>query len=387
MSDDDFYDDDGDYAFLDDFSYNEAVGRAILRPFLVLLTVIMQDDLAEHTMHSPVLVNYDPAWETASLLSDWEYYSEDYWDYDTLKKKRGKIGGRKPSENAREVKEEGSRKKRRKLEPINGIPEISLGNPILAPPVVVWKSKKEMLGPFEGSVMSAEQGQMVSLLEDWRERFKIPVKISTSRPTINGMQRTGSQRATAIMIDNSVYRQTTPPFTNLSKGQSLPSRGKFFPSLTAETPSSLSGVPSGRSSQQGMSQEPDQGPLTNGAGSKGRKRKAIEVPIAAIVDSGGSKRKPGRPKKQKVTSVTHENDQNSVGAPTKTRATTGKENARGIANDAAPLLQKRKLLDADDEEEKLSAKRSKSSKVSVEETATVESKRATTRRSTRRKVT
>lgn len=69
MSDDEYYDDD--YADLHDMLYD-----ADPDPDLA-------DDLAEHAAHSPVYFD-NPNEETREYFSDWEYYSDDYFDDDPV---------------------------------------------------------------------------------------------------------------------------------------------------------------------------------------------------------------------------------------------------------------------------------------------------------------
>ena len=120
-------------------------------------------------MHSPVLINYDPTWETASYPSDWEYYSDQYWDQEPSKKRKrqrdcdgatGAIAGN-----------EKIKKKRRKAKSAE-IPEISLGESYLAASSVVWKSREEILNPNQGPVVNEGQMTKVSIIQDWRERLK-----------------------------------------------------------------------------------------------------------------------------------------------------------------------------------------------------------------------
>ncbi|KAL8684136.1 MAG: hypothetical protein Q9224_006583, partial [Gallowayella concinna] len=53
------------------------------------------DDLAEHTMPSPVLINYDPTFDVDDGWTDWEEYSDaaadDIYDKETPKRKRRKL--------------------------------------------------------------------------------------------------------------------------------------------------------------------------------------------------------------------------------------------------------------------------------------------------------
>jgi hypothetical protein len=119
-------------------------------------------------VYSPVLVNYDPAWETASLASDWEYYSDEYWEEQGPSKKW------KPKENRAEgaeativthnVQNKGRESKSR------GIPDLCLGEPSLAGSIVVWKLK-ETTESCNGPLIDDGQGEKVSLLKDVSHPF------------------------------------------------------------------------------------------------------------------------------------------------------------------------------------------------------------------------
>jgi len=338
-------------------------------------------------MHSPVLVNYDPAFETASLPSDWEYYSDDYWDHDPPKKKKRKANNDEAVGGRHKFKEEGARRKRTMLKSTKDVPGLSLGEPTLTAPTVVWKSKEEVLDSFEGMGMGKGHGEKVSLLKDWRERFKLTGKPSTTRPKTESMQRKASQQAIAVLIDNAGLESnhhTTPPPISLSKAQGLPWRSRAFLSPTEETPASLDGAPSGGSLLQDPGHKSERGHLTNGAAPSGRKRKAEHHPNAGTVDTDKSKRRPGRPKKQKVDSVTYgDGSQDDVDEPTtKSRTVKGKESVPENTSGAIPSEKKRKAMDSDDESAKVRAKRNKSIMKSAE-AATVATEGGATRRSTR----
>ena len=140
-----------------------------------------QDDLAEHTMHSPVWPDYDPSFEVADDFSDWDYYSDDYYDQDVPQVKANgpnpnRSGTRLTSMKRKVIEPHPTKRKRRKVSQGEEIPDLSLGEPLHASlvgvgsnkPVVIWKTED---GSIPLPVIAAEQGEKVALLKDWKERF------------------------------------------------------------------------------------------------------------------------------------------------------------------------------------------------------------------------
>lgn len=130
---------------------------------------LSQDELAENTVHSPIMVE-DPSLETVDTYSDWEYYSDDYYDDDpTITIKHGTNGER--------------RKKRRKLSSIENIPNLSLGSSIVDLSTSMADSFKGVL--WRVPVRTDDQielyepgkGEQVALLSDWRKLFQTPLRI------------------------------------------------------------------------------------------------------------------------------------------------------------------------------------------------------------------
>ena len=220
-------------------------------------------------MHSPVC-NDDPSYETASIPSDWEFYSDDYWDEESTKKRKRKGDAIEESAGEGDPIEHGSERKRRKVKR-TGIP------------TVVWKSKSDVLQPSDGPVVSEGQGERVSLLKDWREQFKIPSKQKhpVSRPI--EVQRKGSQKAVAVVISNQsverIYQNTFPPRT-LSNSQELPSRSKVSQSNTNGTSLATNGMVEATTLQETLPQEYAQMQPINEASpassSRSRKRKMAD---------------------------------------------------------------------------------------------------------------
>ena len=185
-------------------------------------------------MHSPVWPDYDPTFDTAEVWSDWDYYSDDYYDEGSPRKKR-KVNDAENNTAEQDDVGSGLRRKRRKLHLANEIPDLCLGDSLhlnlddgkSVPPVVVWKSKIEST---DTPVVSEGQEEKVTLLKDWRERFRIPSQASPHLSKGDGFTRRGSQRAVAVVIDQKTAGNSTKmnqPTTSSSKNPGIPSRTKF----------------------------------------------------------------------------------------------------------------------------------------------------------------
>lgn len=129
---------------------------------------ISQDELAENAVHSPIMVE-DPSLETIDTYSDWEYYSDDYYDDDPTITTKHKTNGE-------------SRKKRRKLSSIENIPSLSLGSSIVDSSTSMANSFKGVLWrvPVKADekieLYEPGKGEQVALLSDWRDLFKTPIQ-------------------------------------------------------------------------------------------------------------------------------------------------------------------------------------------------------------------
>ena len=158
-------------------------------------------------MHSPVWQDYHPSFDTAEIWSDWEYYSDDYYDVDVDTPRRK----RKPSNlevgTTGEIDRESAvRRRRRKLRATDEITGMSLGDPLhsdlddlrTVASVIVWRSKTEA---DHIPVVSEGQGEKVALLKDWRERFKVPFQPRLNLLQPKGMARRDSQKAVAVVIE------------------------------------------------------------------------------------------------------------------------------------------------------------------------------------------
>ncbi|KAI9780564.1 MAG: hypothetical protein M1839_006682 [Geoglossum umbratile] len=137
------------------------------------------DDLAEHAIHSPVWVDIDPNFEMEEFWSDWENYSDDYYDGDTRKSTNvegnGVIGSPKLGGKRKRAAGDVNRQKKRKREeanlntPIGDPLDTSAAGAGMAAPIVIWRSKGS---PEKPPALSVEETEKVAVLKDWRERFQ-----------------------------------------------------------------------------------------------------------------------------------------------------------------------------------------------------------------------
>jgi hypothetical protein len=139
------------------------------------------DDLAEHTMPSPVYLE-DPAYEMMGGYSDWEYYSDDYYDDDPNLLKNNPQAGSPPASLKLwygQANSDKAQKRGRKRKPVGTeeIPPLSLGGPGLVEIVqnigqnimgTTWKvDKPESEEPYHQG-----EAKRVALLKDWRNVFR-----------------------------------------------------------------------------------------------------------------------------------------------------------------------------------------------------------------------
>lgn len=129
-------------------------------------TAIWQDDLAEATVHSPVPVD-DPSLDTVEVYSDWDYYSDDYFDDDPTIMKQQKTLSDLPRTTEGVI----GKKHASKIPELRGL---SLGVPLIDIPTstfkgVIWKDPN--IEKDESEDYQPGQGETVTLFEDWREAF------------------------------------------------------------------------------------------------------------------------------------------------------------------------------------------------------------------------
>ncbi|KAI4194870.1 MAG: hypothetical protein LQ350_007525 [Teloschistes chrysophthalmus] len=160
------------------------------------------DDLAEHTMQSPVLVNWDPSIELEDGWTDWEYYSDDFWDEETPKRKRRRVV--KDGEPGRQA----TARKKRRVKAGESIPELSLGEPATSDDKKLARAEQPVVWMIRGNSQeppTVEVGmeERVSILKDWRERFKPKQSQSKSKTASNNM----SERGGADFIEQQVEEE------------------------------------------------------------------------------------------------------------------------------------------------------------------------------------
>ncbi|KAL8811054.1 MAG: hypothetical protein Q9223_007615 [Gallowayella weberi] len=161
------------------------------------------DDLAEHTMPSPVLINYDPTLGVDDGWTDWDVYSDsaadDIYDDEMPNRKRRKL------DNTRTTPDTESGKRREAASnSVRGIPVLSLGDQTASDGQGLVKTRSIVQWKVRGKsptlpVLQVGQEEKVSILKDWKERFKLP----PSKPEDSKRLPTnGTQRAFAVIIEN-----------------------------------------------------------------------------------------------------------------------------------------------------------------------------------------
>ncbi|KAL8895624.1 MAG: hypothetical protein Q9192_003528 [Flavoplaca navasiana] len=176
--------DDDDYTWLED-PYHDA------------------DDLAEHTMQSPVFVNQDLVSDVNDDWVDWEDWSEvddEFYDQAIPNKKWRKL--RHPDD--RKVASP-TTSKYPKAASIKGLPQLSLDKPASVSSdeakssrnrsIVIWKVRQK--SPELPLLEHGEQ-EKVSILKDWKKRFNLP---PAREEEGNATSRNGAQRAVAVVIE------------------------------------------------------------------------------------------------------------------------------------------------------------------------------------------
>ena len=123
-------------------------------------------DLAEHTLYSPVYQD-DPGWDMVNGCSDWEYYSDDYYDDDPALLENNPRDGTPPRPKNLSVQ----KRRKRKLEETEDIPVVRLDERNTLERCVrgtVWA------GPSSEPVLHYKVGQAekVALLKNWKDVFR-----------------------------------------------------------------------------------------------------------------------------------------------------------------------------------------------------------------------
>ncbi|KAL8856463.1 MAG: hypothetical protein Q9178_006933 [Gyalolechia marmorata] len=182
------------------------------------------DDLAEHTMQSPVLINFDPTIDLDGDDDDcleWSIVDGDFFDYEPPKRKRRKLDDAGKRNQTSSTKSSGPH-----TTSIEQIPELSLGDPISSDEDESFQHRSIVKWRIRGNsprlpILEPGQQKKVSILKDWKERFKPPA--TENEHTKAGLAN-GNQRAIAVVIE-----------TN-EKGHSLGSGSKMGQDLNKQAP-------------------------------------------------------------------------------------------------------------------------------------------------------
>ena len=171
MSDDGFVDDTfSPYSDFEDLLYDADPGPDLA------------EDLASHAVHSPVFAD-EPGYELLEHHSDWEYYSDDYYDDDPNILQQNPQDGTPSKRQALE-----KRGKKRKLADIDDIPAIDLGERVKLRDCIQGTVWAQPVVP-RNNMFKAGAGEKVALLQDWKQRFR-----STPAQTSGKSKQRTSQR-------------------------------------------------------------------------------------------------------------------------------------------------------------------------------------------------
>jgi len=155
MSDDEFYP-DSPYDDIEDILYD-----ADPAPNLA-------DDLAEHTVHSPAYQD-DIRYDLLEYYSDWEYYSDDYYDDDPALLKNNPQDGYPVKQSSATLTNSGPEKRGRKRKLVETVDIPALEQTALTNCIqgTVWAQ------PTRSSPEAYRQGQdePVALLKNWKDVF------------------------------------------------------------------------------------------------------------------------------------------------------------------------------------------------------------------------
>lgn len=128
----------------------------------------LADDLASHALHSPIFAD-EPGYELLEYHSDWEYYSDDYFDDDPhILKNNPQDGG--SSKVHRPGGDQPARGKKRKLVETQDIPPLDLGERKHLEACMkgtIWATPI----PERENLYTSTEPQKVALMKDWKNKF------------------------------------------------------------------------------------------------------------------------------------------------------------------------------------------------------------------------
>ncbi|ERF73105.1 hypothetical protein EPUS_06566 [Endocarpon pusillum Z07020] len=305
MSDDGyFYDDEAD-DFEGDLFWNDD-GE-----------IVLADDLAEHTLPSPVYAE-DGAYETMDGYSDWEYYSDDYYDDDpTLLKDNPQEGSllRTNKSNSSNGLPRGKKRKLAATSDIQVYPSVvtskSTGPWDPPPKATGWRSSS--VENKEKKLYEPGMGERVALLGNWREVFR------SSQPF--GRQQRNSELGTRSKSDRGYGKSLPIPTTKTTLPQNVELNGH------TEEPDANEDEGAAPKDYKRRQTSYLQGPPVS------RHHKVVvEIPVQRVNgvkkdrpgNQTGTASKPPAGRKRKASDVEHENSDGALPKPPAKRAASGR---------------------------------------------------------------
>ncbi len=292
---------------------------------------LFQDDLAEHTIPSPVYAE-DAAYEAMDGHSDWEYYSDDYYDDDPTLLKDNPQEGR-PLRRSKSDRSNGlHRGTKRKLADTSDVQinssvmtswsTLGLWNPSIK--ATVWRSSS--VEDKEKKLYVPGMGERVALLGNWREVFK------SSQPF--GRQQRNSELGTCMKRDNG-YGEISPiPTTKPSLPQKVLNGHREEPDTNEDGGAAPKDCKRRRTAYL-------QGPPTS------RNHKVVvEIPVQRVnrvtkdrpEDRTETASTPSASRKRKANDVEHDNIDGAVPKPPAKRTAAGRVPAKSKEKAKPPPL-------------------------------------------------
>lgn len=242
--------------------------------------VIVQDELAATSYYEAALYE-DPAIDVEDYFSDWEYYSDDYYDDDPSVKQNGAV-----------AKEPGTTTKTHRAQPASRTnnrvlrPQSSVKPDITSFQGVVWKTTSlEKDQDVAVQIYEPGHGDKVALLENWREIFK------SAQPVLD-KSRLRKRQAREVPLEDVSFAGDEFPCDDDDQHRDSSDRMSDVVSLDNITESGDAGDASNTTPELVQSPKGAPRPMVVVPTKRGRKRKAEVPPEEANEDSpGGGSRK------------------------------------------------------------------------------------------------
>ena len=133
----------------------------------------LADELASHALHSPLLyaAEFEPGYDLQEYYSDWDYYSDDYYDDDPSILRTNPVDGSpvKTSHSKQESAKSNRSRKRKLADRDTDVPPLEGDRQYLEACMkgTVWAQPV----PTRENTYKIGQGEKVALLKDWRAKF------------------------------------------------------------------------------------------------------------------------------------------------------------------------------------------------------------------------